>query len=142
MTVIMAEPAVRRPLALSPSRASDFKSCPLLYRLRAIDRLPEQFREIINQIPVVISDQVNIWREIEGDGAGLPPAAAVAPIDADLATPQWVFGMSRYVELADTIRSFREVVDGKHDDLPEQAFYMVGNIDEAVEKAKQIRSAS
>ncbi len=48
----------------------------------------------------------------------------------------------RYVELADTIRSFREVVDGKHDDLPEQAFYMVGNIDEAVEKAKQIRSAS
>ncbi len=48
----------------------------------------------------------------------------------------------RYVELADTIRSFREVVDGKHDDLPEQAFYMVGNIDEAIEKAAKIRSAS
>ena len=45
----------------------------------------------------------------------------------------------RYVELADTIRGFREIVDGKHDDLPEQAFYMVGTIEEAVEKAKKIR---
>jgi F-type H+-transporting ATPase subunit beta len=48
----------------------------------------------------------------------------------------------RYVELADTIRSFREIVDGKHDDLPEQAFYMVGAIEEVIEKAKKIRSAS
>jgi F-type H+-transporting ATPase subunit beta len=40
------------------------------------------------------------------------------------------------VELEDTIRSFKEVVEGKHDDLPEQAFYLVGNIDEAVEKAR------
>ena len=46
----------------------------------------------------------------------------------------------RYVELADTIRSFREIVDGKHDDLPEQAFYMVGTVEEAVEKAKKIRA--
>ncbi|PYM08166.1 MAG: F0F1 ATP synthase subunit beta [Candidatus Rokuibacteriota bacterium] len=45
----------------------------------------------------------------------------------------------RYVKLADTIRSFREVVEGKHDDLPEQAFYMVGSIDEVIEKAKKLR---
>jgi F-type H+-transporting ATPase subunit beta len=44
----------------------------------------------------------------------------------------------KYVKLADTIRSFKEVVEGKHDDLPEQAFYMVGSIDEAVEKAKKM----
>src|SRR5438067_5447288 len=42
----------------------------------------------------------------------------------------------KYVKLEDTIRSFEELLDGKHDNLPEQAFYMVGNIDEAVEKAK------
>ncbi|RMF72937.1 MAG: F0F1 ATP synthase subunit beta [Acidobacteria bacterium] len=48
----------------------------------------------------------------------------------------------RYVELSETIRSFREVVDGKHDDLPEQAFYMVGGIDEAIEKAEKIRRQS
>jgi len=43
-----------------------------------------------------------------------------------------------YVRLEDTIRGFKEVLDGKHDDLPEQAFYMVGTIEEAVEKAKKL----
>jgi F-type H+/Na+-transporting ATPase subunit beta len=45
----------------------------------------------------------------------------------------------KYVSLAETVRGFREVVEGKHDDLPEQAFYMVGGIEEAVEKAKRLR---
>jgi F-type H+-transporting ATPase subunit beta len=43
-----------------------------------------------------------------------------------------------YVELKDTIRGFKEIVDGKHDDIPEQAFYMVGTIEKAVEKAKKL----
>jgi F-type H+-transporting ATPase subunit beta len=42
----------------------------------------------------------------------------------------------QYVRLSDTIKGFREIIEGKHDDLPEQAFYMVGTIDEAVERAK------
>ena len=45
----------------------------------------------------------------------------------------------RYVPLKETIRSFRELVDGKWDHLPEQAFYMVGGIDEAIEKAKTLQ---
>jgi F-type H+-transporting ATPase subunit beta len=45
----------------------------------------------------------------------------------------------RYVKLADTIKSFREIVEGKHDDLPEQAFYMVGDVGEAMDKAKKMR---
>lgn len=44
----------------------------------------------------------------------------------------------RYVPLRDTIRSFREILDGKHDDLPEQAFSMVGTIEDAVEKARTL----
>jgi len=40
--------------------------------------------------------------------------------------------------LKDTIRGFKEIVDGKHDDIPEQAFYMVGTIEKAVEKAKKL----
>jgi F-type H+-transporting ATPase subunit beta len=44
----------------------------------------------------------------------------------------------RYVKLEDTIKGFREIIEGKHDDLPEQAFYMVGTIEEAVEKARQL----
>jgi F-type H+-transporting ATPase subunit beta len=43
----------------------------------------------------------------------------------------------KYVKLEDTVRGFRELVDGKHDELPEQAFFMVGTIEEAVEKAKE-----
>jgi len=43
-----------------------------------------------------------------------------------------------YVKLADTIRGFREIVDGRHDDLPEQAFYMVGTIEEAQERAREL----
>ena len=45
----------------------------------------------------------------------------------------------KYVKIADTIRGFKEIVDGKHDDLPEQAFFNVGTIEEAVQKAEQIR---
>jgi F-type H+-transporting ATPase subunit beta len=43
----------------------------------------------------------------------------------------------RYVTLKDTVKGFKEIVEGKYDDLPEQAFYMAGTIEEAVEKAKQ-----
>jgi len=44
----------------------------------------------------------------------------------------------KYVDVKDTIRGFREILDGKHDALPEQAFYMVGTIEEAIEKAKKL----
>ena len=44
----------------------------------------------------------------------------------------------KFVPVAETIRGFREILEGKHDDLPEQAFYMVGGIEEAVEKAKRL----
>jgi F-type H+-transporting ATPase subunit beta len=47
----------------------------------------------------------------------------------------------RYVKLADTIKGFKEIVEGKHDDLPEQAFYMVGGIEEAREKAAKMSEA-
>ena len=45
------------------------------------------------------------------------------------------------MKLEDTIRGFSEILDGKHDDLPEQAFYMVGAIEQAVERGKQLAEA-
>ena len=45
----------------------------------------------------------------------------------------------KYVPLSETLRGFREILDGKHDELPEGAFYMVGTIDEAVQKAKEMQ---
>jgi len=44
----------------------------------------------------------------------------------------------KFVTVADTVRGFKEILEGKHDDLPEQAFYMVGGIEEAVEKARRL----
>ena len=46
----------------------------------------------------------------------------------------------KYVSLQDTVRSFREILDGKHDELPEQAFMYVGTLDEAIEKAEKLAS--
>ncbi len=48
----------------------------------------------------------------------------------------------QYVKLEDTIRGFQEILDGQHDELPEQAFYMVGGIEGAVERAKQMSGAA
>jgi F-type H+-transporting ATPase subunit beta len=45
----------------------------------------------------------------------------------------------RYVSLRETVRGFREILEGKHDDLPEQAFYMIGSIDEAVEVGAKMK---
>jgi F-type H+-transporting ATPase subunit beta len=46
----------------------------------------------------------------------------------------------RYVKLEDTIRGFKEIVEGKHDEVPEQAFYMVGTLEEALEKAERLKA--
>ncbi|MBS1835306.1 MAG: F0F1 ATP synthase subunit beta, partial [Acidobacteria bacterium] len=45
----------------------------------------------------------------------------------------------KYVKLADTVRSFKEIVDGKHDDLPEQAFYMQGAIEDVLAEAERLK---
>ncbi|MEX2080087.1 MAG: F0F1 ATP synthase subunit beta, partial [Dehalococcoidia bacterium] len=47
----------------------------------------------------------------------------------------------KYVSIRDSIRGFQEILDGTHDGLPEQAFYMVGGIEDAVEKARQMAEA-
>jgi F-type H+-transporting ATPase subunit beta len=47
----------------------------------------------------------------------------------------------KYVKVEDTVRGFREIIEGKHDDLPEQAFYMVGGIEEAVEKGRKMKES-
>jgi F-type H+-transporting ATPase subunit beta len=52
---------------------------------------------------------------------------------------QFTGAPGRYVKIADTVKSFKEIVEGKHDELPEQAFYLVGDVGEAMDKAKKLR---
>jgi F-type H+-transporting ATPase subunit beta len=46
----------------------------------------------------------------------------------------------KYVKIEDTVRGFKEIVEGKHDDVPEQAFYMVGTMEDVLEKAEKLRA--
>src|SRR5207244_859822 len=48
----------------------------------------------------------------------------------------------KYVKIEDTVRGFKEIVEGRHDDIPEQAFYMVGTIEEALEKAEKMSAVA
>jgi F-type H+/Na+-transporting ATPase subunit beta len=55
---------------------------------------------------------------------------------------QFTGAPGRYVKIADTVKGFKEIVDGKHDSIPEQAFYMKGTIDEVVEAAEKLKVAA
>ena len=55
---------------------------------------------------------------------------------------QFTGAPGRYVKIADTVKGFKEIVEGKHDDIPEQAFYMKGTIDEALEAAEKLKVAA
>jgi F-type H+/Na+-transporting ATPase subunit beta len=48
----------------------------------------------------------------------------------------------RYVKIADTVRSFKEIIEGKHDEIPEQAFYMKGAIEEVLEAAEKMKAGA
>ena len=53
---------------------------------------------------------------------------------------QFTGNPGQYIPLSETLRGFREILDGKHDDLPEQAFLMVGTIDDAIAKAQKLQA--
>ena len=55
---------------------------------------------------------------------------------------QFTGSPGRYVKIADTVKGFREIVEGKYDDIPEQAFYLKGTIDEVLEAAEKLKAAA
>ena len=55
---------------------------------------------------------------------------------------QFTGAPGRYVKIADTVKGFKEIVEGKYDDIPEQAFYMKGTIDEVVGAAEKMKAAA
>ena len=55
---------------------------------------------------------------------------------------QFTGAPGRYVKVADTVKGFKEIVEGKHDDIPEKAFYMKGTIDEVQEAAEKMKAAA
>jgi F-type H+-transporting ATPase subunit beta len=106
------------------------------YRVaRQVQAILQRYKELQDIIAILGMDELS-----EDDKTAV---ARARKIERFLSQPfhvaeQFTGFPGRYVPLAETIRGFREIVEGKHDDLPEQAFYMVGSIDEVVEKARKL----
>jgi F-type H+-transporting ATPase subunit beta len=102
---------------------------------RAVQETLQTYKELQDIIAILGMDELS-----EADKLSV---ARARKIQRFLSQPffvaeQFTGNPGKYVKLEDTIRGFKEIADGKHDGLPEQAFYMVGTIEEAIEKAKTI----
>jgi F-type H+-transporting ATPase subunit beta len=103
---------------------------------RAVQQVLQRYKELQDIIAILGMDELSEDDKIT--------VARARKLQRFLSQPFFVAeqftGMAgRYVELADTIRGFKEIVEGKHDELPEQAFLYVGTIEEAREQAEEIR---
>ncbi|MDO8490540.1 MAG: F0F1 ATP synthase subunit beta [Dehalococcoidia bacterium] len=106
------------------------------YRVaRGVQRVLQRYKDLQDIIAILGIDELS--------DEDKQTVARARRIQRFLSQPMFVAetftGMAgKYVPTRETVRSFAEILEGKHDSLPEQAFYMVGNIDEAVEKAKKL----
>jgi F-type H+-transporting ATPase subunit beta len=103
---------------------------------REVQRLLQRYKDLQDIIAILGMDELS-----EDDKVTVSRARK---IERFLSQPffvaeQFTGNPGKYVEVKDTVKGFKEIIDGKHDDLPEQAFYMVGTIEEAMAKAEQLR---
>jgi F-type H+-transporting ATPase subunit beta len=107
------------------------------YRVaREVQRVLQRYKDLQDIIAILGVDELS-----EDDKLAV---ARARKIERFLSQPMFVAEQftgtpGQYVPIHETVRGFREILEGKHDDLPEQAFYMVGNIDMAVEAAEKMR---
>ena len=101
---------------------------------RGVQNTLQKYKELQDIIAILGMDELS-----EEDQVTVTRARKIQRFLSQPFTVAEVFtGMpGAYVKVADTVRGFKEILEGKHDDLPESAFYMVGTIEEAVEKAKK-----
>jgi len=102
---------------------------------REVQRILQKYKELQDIIAILGMDELSEEDKVT--------VARARKIQRFLSQPFFVAeaftgSPGKYVPLKDTVKGFKEIAEGKHDDLPEQAFYMVGTIEEAVEKAKKL----
>jgi F-type H+-transporting ATPase subunit beta len=102
---------------------------------RGVQEILQRYQELMDIIAILGMDELS-----EDDRQTVERARRIQKfLSQPFFVAQQFTGMDgKYVQLEDTIRSFREVLDGKHDDLPEEAFYMVGSIEEARAKSETL----
>ncbi|MEN6372203.1 MAG: F0F1 ATP synthase subunit beta [Armatimonadota bacterium] len=104
---------------------------------RGVQQILQRYRELQDIIAILGIDELSDEDKLT--------VARARKIEMFLSQPFFVAEVftsrpGRYVSREDTVRGFKEILEGKHDDLPEQAFYMVGTIDEAVEQARRMQA--
>jgi F-type H+-transporting ATPase subunit beta len=104
---------------------------------REVQRVLQRYKDLQDIIAILGFDELN-----EDDKLIVSRARKIERFFSQpmFVAEQFTGRQGRYVPLRETVRGFREILDGKHDDLPEQAFYMIGTIEEAVERAKELES--
>jgi len=104
---------------------------------RTVKQILQQYKDLQDIIAILGIDELSEEQKLT--------VARARKIQRFLSQPffvaeQFTGLQGKYVPVAETVRGFKEIAEGKHDALPEQAFYMVGPIEEAVEKAEKIRA--
>ena len=104
---------------------------------REVQRILQRYKELQDIIAIMGMDELS-----EEDKLTVSRARKIQRFLSQPFTvaEQYTGMQGRYVPVKETVRGFREILDGKHDDLPESAFLFVGTIDEAVEKAERLRA--
>ena len=107
-------------------------------RARAVQQVLQKYKDLQDIIAILGIDELSEDDKIV--------VARARKIQKFLSQPfhvaeQFTGIPGKYVKVADTIRSFREVVEGKHDEIPEQAFYLQGSIEDVLEKFEAMKKA-
>jgi len=102
---------------------------------RAVQQILQRYKELQDIIAILGMDELS-----EDDKLIVGRARKVERFLSQpfFVAEQFTGAPGKYVEIEDTVKGFKEILAGKHDNLPEQAFYMVGTIEEAIEKAKKL----
>jgi len=102
---------------------------------REVQRILQRYQELLDIIAIMGMDELSDADKLLVQRARKIQRFLSQPFDV---SEKFTGIPGTYVPLAETIRGFKEIIEGKHDDLPESAFLFVGTIDEAVEKAKRL----
>ena len=102
---------------------------------REVQRILQRYRELMDIIAIMGMDELSDEDKLLVQRARKIQRFLSQPFDV---SEKFTGIPGTYVPLSETIRGFREIIEGKHDELPESAFLFVGTIDEAVEKAKKV----
>jgi F-type H+-transporting ATPase subunit beta len=102
---------------------------------REVQRILQRYKELMDIIAIMGMDELSDDDKLLVQRARKIQRFLSQPFDV---SEKFTGIAGAYVPLSETIRGFKEIIEGKHDDLPESAFLFVGTIDEAVEKAKKV----